>query len=116
MMCGAGNGFLLGALLGVFLILGFSYIVWVLSSKESGIVKIMGQIVSLVIAIIIISMFVLGSFGGYGRGRGMGYGRNMDKMEKCMEENNKMMKEMQKTMKGMQKPSTPMNMMRKKGK
>jgi hypothetical protein len=66
-----GGGMIWGSLLVVLLLLGFAYIVWVLASKESGSVRLTGQGIALVIAVLALVILVYGSiYGGImNRGR-----------------------------------------------
>lgn len=64
MMMG-GMGMFWGALLGSFLLFGFAYILWVLGAKESGSLKVIGQIISAVIAVLaLIVLLYSGIWGG----------------------------------------------------
>lgn len=78
-MMGAGFGWilLLYTILMIALILGFSYIIWILSMKETGYVKTTGMVIACVIAVLAVILFLYGLiYGGrmggrYGTGQGM---------------------------------------------
>ena len=91
---GMGSGLmtLVSGLLMTAVMLGFAYIVWVLSAKESGNVKTIGQVLSIIIAVLVVIIFLYGAVNA-GRMRGH-YGSKMG---------GKQTKEMQKMMKQMQK-------------
>jgi len=83
--------FWLVPLLGTFLLLGFAYLVWVFADKESGGLKLTGQIIAVVIAILAVILFLGGLYlgvtgrGMYGGPRMMGIGqpgmhRSVEKM------------------------------------
>ena len=85
MMYGMGQGMVWGLLLGVFLLLGFAYIVWILSSKESGATRVIGQVIAAVITLIALLLLIYGSvYGGamMGRQSGMRDQRMMYEMMK----------------------------------
>jgi len=90
-----------GLVLGVFLLFGFAYIIWVLAAKETGGIKLTGQIIAAVIAVIALLVLVYGSlYGGRMRGMGMMGGKGCEmmdsgKMNKMMpsSEKHQMMKE-----------------------
>jgi len=91
---GMGYGMVFGSLLGVLLLLGFAYIVWVFASKESGTAKTAGQVIAAVIAILaaIILLYgtlyggVMGSRGTWCERGGRGYkgGKSGDWTKKMM--------------------------------
>lgn len=99
-MMGAGFGwmFLLYTLLMLFLVLGFAHIIWMMSIKESGSSKLIGQIISIVIIVLAVVLFL---YGGYKGGKmmrhhqeGMMMKQGMPtQMEKMPHEMKKMMKE-----------------------
>jgi len=112
MMGGMIWGMLYGLLLGVLSLLGFAYIIWVLAAKESGGIKLTGQIIAGAIAVLAIIMFLYGTYGGIrgggvcGMGMGMGPGmmggmKGQGEMEKWMKspQMKKWMEEYQKKMK-----------------
>ncbi len=115
MMGGMGAGFslllLLYAILALGLILGFSYIIWILALKEAGYVKTTGLVIGCGIAALAVILFLSGLIyggrmaGGYGMGSMMGPGMMMEGKEgqKMMLE--MMMKdpEMKKMMREMEK-------------
>lgn len=74
MMMGAGFGwlFLAYSLLAIALILGFSYIIWILSVKETGYVKTTGLVIACAIAVLTVILFLSGLI--YGGRMGRGYG------------------------------------------
>jgi len=71
-----GYGMLLGSLLFACLILGYALLVWIFAAKESGWVKVTGQTLAVIIAVVVIILFL---FGGY---KGMRYKGSM--MSGCM--------------------------------
>lgn len=96
---GMGYGLLLMSLLSLFLLLGYALIIWILANKESGWVKISGQIIAVVIAVLVIIMCLYGATGrgSYGMmGKGMMGKGMMDKgmMDKDM--HNRMMEKFKK--------------------
>ncbi len=99
-----GGGMMYGSLFGVLLLLGFAYIIWVLSSKEDKATKTVGQIIAIVIAVVAVIVLL------YGKGSlcGRGYkGSHMKKGMKGAWMTKKMMrlsdKERQEMMDGMMK-------------
>jgi hypothetical protein len=68
------GGFVWGLILSVVLLLGFAYIVWVLAVKESGNVKIIGQVIAVIIAILALVVLIYGVAGGGSMGRMGMYG------------------------------------------
>jgi len=92
MMQGMMGGMYWGLVLGIFLLLGFAYIIWVLASKEQGGIKIIGQIIAAVIAVLALLILIYGLVYGPGMrkfdGR-MGPGGMMQQqmMQKMMMEN-----------------------------
>lgn len=74
-----GGGMIWGSLLAVVLLLGFAYIVWVSSEKETGAVKTTGQIIAVVIAVLALIILLYGSIYGGMMGRG-NYGGRSHKM------------------------------------
>lgn len=112
MMGGMAGGMFWGAILVVLLLLGFAYIIWVLASKESGGVKITGQVIAVIIAVLAILILLYGGVyggmmgrgfcGGAGRmgrwGGGMGMGPGMTHYMQMMpeEERHEMMEQMMK--------------------
>jgi hypothetical protein len=94
MMCG---GMLWCGLLALSLLLGFAYIVMVFANKESGLVKLAGQVIAAVIVIIAVVMLL--QCGTMKRcpmmGRGMMQGKDSDKMMmEMMKKNPDMQKKM----------------------
>ena len=63
MMSGMAGGMVEGLLLAVSLLLGFAYILWVIASKESGNVKLIGQVISAVIAVLAVVILLGGVYG-----------------------------------------------------
>lgn len=93
------------SLLVLFLVLGFAHIIWILSVKESGLSKLLGQIVAAVIAVLVIALYIYGMAAGPKMHKGMmgsGMGPGMmnkgmmcpDMMDKKMEMKKEMMKKM----------------------
>lgn len=73
---GMYGGMVLGSLLAVVLLLGFAYIVWILAAKESGGIKLTGQIIAVIIAVLALIIFLYGGIYGGMMGRGWcGYGK-----------------------------------------
>lgn len=70
MMGGMGAGMFWSVLLFCVLLSGFAYIIWVLASKESDSVKLVGQIIALIIAIIAVVTLLYGGVYGGLMGRG----------------------------------------------
>ena len=115
MMGGAGAGFglllFLYALLALGLILGFSYIIWILAMKEAGYVKTTGLVIGCTIAALAAILFLSGLIyggrmaGGYGMGSMMGPGMMMEGQEGRKYMYEQMMKdpEMKKLMREMEK-------------
>ncbi len=96
MMMGYGFGWLmlLYALLCLFGVWGFAYIIWVLSAKETGSIKMIGQIISIVVAVLIVLILISGSiYGGRMMSGGMGMGMGMMGSE-MSKERMEMMKKM----------------------
>ena len=98
MSSGMMGGMVWASVLSVLLLLGFAYIVWVLSSKETGTTKSVGQLIAALIALIALVLLLYGTvYGGvmgkgalcdnYKRGyRGKSYKKGMHKnMQKYME-------------------------------
>ena len=92
-------------LLATSLLLGFAYIIWVLSSKESGNAKLMGQIVSVAIIALTVISLGYGLYAGATMGRmmgrhkmmggeGMKMGKDMKAKMEMMKKNPEMMKKM----------------------
>jgi len=92
---GMGYGMVFGSLLGVLLLLGFAYIVWVFANKESGTVKSIGQVIAAVIAILAAIILLYGTIYGGVVGRGAWCGRG-GKDYKSGKSGNWMMKKMMK--------------------
>lgn len=90
---GMGYGLILMSLLSLFLLLGYALIIWILSTKENGWVKITGQIIAVVIAVLVIIACLYGATRPGMRGGMMGKGM-MDKgmMNKGMMEKGMMEK------------------------
>jgi len=89
-----GAGMIFGVLLSTVLLLGFAYIVWIMSNKESGNIKVIGQGIAIVLAVLALIMFLYGIYGGVmGRGKGGMCGMGGDwKMDgKMMDQNQRMM-------------------------
>lgn len=64
MMMGSMHSMAGGMFLGVFLLFGFAYIVWVLASKEANLTKLTGQIISIVVAVLAVLILLCGIFYG----------------------------------------------------
>ncbi len=93
------GGMVGGLVLMTFLLFGFAYIVWVLAAREAGGLKLIGQVIAVVIAVLALLILVYGSVYG-GRmhnmmGRGM-MGPGM--WDKGMMQNPEMQKMMQERM------------------
>jgi hypothetical protein len=71
MMCGMTGGMFWASFTAVLLLAGFAYIIWVMASKESGAVKIIGQIIAVIIAVLALIILLYGGIYGGGMGRGM---------------------------------------------
>lgn len=72
MMIGAGFGWLMlmYTLLAIVLILGFSYIIWILAMKETGYIKTTGLVIACAIAVLTVILFLSGLiYGGRMTGR-----------------------------------------------
>ena len=93
MMCGMGQGMVWGLLLGVFLLLGFAYIVWLHSTKESGATRVVGQVIAGVITLIALLILIYGSLYG---GQMMGGQGKGDMMQRPGMQDQRMMQEMMK--------------------
>jgi hypothetical protein len=108
MMSGFTSILLLYSLLVLMMVLGFAYIIWIMSVKESGNAKLPGQIVSIVIVVLSLLLFLLGiTYGGQMRskmkgcpmmGSGMMEGKGSQKMMEMMKKNPEMGKKMMKMM------------------
>jgi hypothetical protein len=83
MMYGMGNLFWLWSLLSVLMVLGFSYIIWILAQKETGYIKTTGVVIACGIAALTVILALFGLLWG-GRGSGMG-GKSGSMMEMKME-------------------------------
>lgn len=101
MMGGMCGGFWIIGLLWLSVVLGFAYIICSMAMKETGVFKLIGQVLGVVIVVLAITLFIGGlymkdSMTGMcdGKGHMMGKGMMMDQehMNKMME----MHKEMQK--------------------
>jgi len=98
MMNGMAGGMVWGTLLAVVLLLGFAYIVWVLSAKEKGNIKIVGQVIAIIVTVLALWILLYGGVYGGMMGKGM-HGRSgrgykmMDKGEKSYKFMEKMMQE-----------------------
>ena len=55
---------MLGSVLAAAMMIGFAYIIWILAAKEAQALKITGQIISAVIAILVIVLLVYGAVAG----------------------------------------------------
>lgn len=92
-------GCMIGCLvLGVFLILGFAFLVWVAAAKESGTTKLLGQIIAVVIVVLAILSLLFGLKYGGKMKHGMGMWQMREKgkmmmMDQKMMMHEKMMKE-----------------------
>ena len=111
------NGILWAVVFYSVIILGFAYIIWIMANKESGLVKMIGQILAAIIAIMVIIGFIYGvslsgrmagmkgmcgpDMMGPGMGSGMMKYKMMDpeKMQQKMEMQKEMMKKMPKVKK-----------------
>lgn len=71
MMGGMGSMSLLGGLLSVLMMLGFSYIIWILALKESGKVKTTGLVIACGIAALAVIIALYGAIWGGQMKRGM---------------------------------------------
>jgi len=104
MMSGMGNMVIIWSLLSLSMALGYALIIWILSAKESGWVKLAGQIISAAIAILVIVMFLYGGICGRKMskacpmGKGM-MGKDLAKMMEMMKKNPEMQKKMMEQMK-----------------
>jgi hypothetical protein len=94
MMSGMGNLVLLWSLLSILLMLGFSYIIWVMALKETGYVKTTGLVIACGIAALTVILFLYGSIWGgqmkqgmMGGGMMMGGKSGMGKDMPCMNSN-----------------------------
>jgi hypothetical protein len=98
-----------GAIVGFVFILSFAYIILTLANKESGNMKLAGQVLSGLIALIALIMLIFGSMGHKGMMGGCPMSGSMmggDKEEcEMMKDNPKMMDKMMKD-KGTSKMST----------
>jgi len=84
-----GGIFIFWSLLAIALLFGFAYIIWVLASKETGGIKLAGQIISVAIAVLVVILVLYGLiYGGRMKGPGM--------MRMGEKERGEMMKEMMK--------------------
>ena len=108
MMYGMVGGMWLGLFFGVVFLLGFAFIVWVLAVKESGWLKIAGQIISIIIVVAAALMLLYSGVycGMMGRGRSggmkmMGVGKEQQQMMKEMMKDGKVKMMMEKYMKDM---------------
>jgi hypothetical protein len=76
-----------GAITGLIFILGFAYVVWVLANKEAGNIKLAGQIIAVLVALIALVVLYCGVTGkghcGTMGGKGMMMGSGMDSKSKC---------------------------------
>ncbi|MFH1347514.1 MAG: hypothetical protein ABIH22_02380 [Candidatus Margulisiibacteriota bacterium] len=92
------GGMIFGSLLMVASLLGFAFIIWVLAVKEKGNVKMVGQVIAIVIAVMAAIILLYGTIYGGMMGRGawcdkgadyykdMGPGSDMhERMEKWMD-------------------------------
>lgn len=100
---GLGYGLFWASLLWFFIVLGFSYIVWILANKESGWVKTTGIVIGCGIALLALITLIYGAAGvrKYGRyGMGGIMTRPGSKFEMKMEgrEGREMMKKMMEEM------------------
>jgi hypothetical protein len=92
MMQGMVTGMYWGLVLGVFLLLGFAYIIWILAAKEEGGIKVSGQIIAAVIAILALLILIYGlafgsRMGGYCGGVGPGGMMQNPELQKMMMQN-----------------------------
>ena len=72
-----GSMFVLWSLLSILLVLGFSYIIWILALKETGYVKTTGQVIACGIAALIVVLSLAGLIWGGRMSRGMMGGEMM---------------------------------------
>ncbi|NQU17050.1 MAG: hypothetical protein HQ564_03200 [Candidatus Saganbacteria bacterium] len=89
MMGGMSGGLWIIGLLWLSIVLGFAYIICIMAMKESGKVKLIGQVIGLVIVVLAIvlfigSLFVGGSMAGKHGGKD-GMMMDQDQMNKMME-------------------------------
>ena len=61
-----GYAGLIGALLAIFMILGFAYIIWIMALKETGWIKTTGLVFSCGIAILVLLAVLYSGIGGRG--------------------------------------------------
>jgi 4-amino-4-deoxy-L-arabinose transferase-like glycosyltransferase len=89
MMMGMGSAWMMFfyMLLTLFMVLGFGYIIWVLAAKESGNVKLAGQIISAVIIVLAVILCL------YGAVRSPRIGNQMMDQEMMMKQQQNMMKQ-----------------------
>jgi hypothetical protein len=85
-----GYGMLWIGLLWLFLVLGFAYIIGVMAMKETGNVKLAGQVIAGVIAVLTIIIFLYGAIWGGQMKRGMMGGSGCPMMGKGMKMDGKM--------------------------
>ncbi len=66
MMMGMGSAWMMvmQMLLGLFIVLGFGYIVWILAVKESGNTKLTGQVIAIVIIVLAVVLCLYGAVKG----------------------------------------------------
>lgn len=70
MMHGMGYGMICASLVKVVLLAGFAYIVWVLSNKEGGALKLLGRLLAAAIVVIAVAGLLHGTayYGKLGHG------------------------------------------------
>ncbi len=64
------GGMVWGSLLGIIILLGFAYIVWVTANKEKGNIKTFGQVVAIAIVVFAVLILLYGTFFSGMMGRG----------------------------------------------
>jgi len=92
MMSGMNGLVTLVTLLSIAWTIGFVYLIWVVSSKETGVVKLVGQVTAIVVLTLAVVLFIY----GWSAGGRMGKSCRMMGGEMMGKEKGKMMKEMMK--------------------
>jgi hypothetical protein len=103
MMGGMGYGMVFGSLLGIVLLLGFAYIIWIFAEKEKGNVKMIGQGIAIAIVVLAAIMLLYGTIYGGMMGKGAWCDKTGWKKYKDMKPGIKMYERMEKYMKEEQK-------------
>lgn len=86
MMHGVGCGMIYAALAKVVLLTGLAYVVWVLSNKEGGALKLLGRLLAAAIIIIALASLLHGTVYSDKMGRGGSCGMKDPEMMKMMHE------------------------------